>query len=30
MIASMTEHPAFIIGRRTDVLASNTLARALL
>jgi transcriptional regulator with XRE-family HTH domain len=30
LIASMTEHPAFIIGRRTDVLASNTLARALL
>ncbi|BCJ49812.1 transcriptional regulator [Actinoplanes sp. NBRC 14428] len=30
MIASMTEHPAFIVGRRTDVLASNTLARALL
>jgi transcriptional regulator with XRE-family HTH domain len=30
MIASMIDHPAFIIGRRTDVLASNTLARALL
>ncbi|MDG6108647.1 helix-turn-helix domain-containing protein [Dactylosporangium aurantiacum] len=30
MIASMVDHPALIIGRRTDVLASNTLARALL
>ena len=30
MIASLTEHPAFIVGRRTDVLAANTLARALL
>jgi transcriptional regulator with XRE-family HTH domain len=30
MIASLTDHPAFVIGRRTDVLASNTLARALL
>ncbi|MET7392906.1 helix-turn-helix transcriptional regulator [Dactylosporangium sp. NPDC005572] len=30
LIASMTEHPAFIVGRRTDVLASNALARALL
>ena len=30
MIASMTDHPAFIVGRRTDVLAANTLARALL
>ncbi|MFI7604353.1 helix-turn-helix transcriptional regulator [Micromonospora sp. NPDC049366] len=30
MIASMVDHPAFIVGRRTDVLASNTLARALL
>jgi transcriptional regulator with XRE-family HTH domain len=30
MIASMTDHPAFIVGRRTDILASNTLARALL
>jgi transcriptional regulator with XRE-family HTH domain len=30
LIASMVDHPAFIIGRRTDVLASNTLARALL
>ncbi|MEU8238468.1 helix-turn-helix transcriptional regulator [Actinoplanes missouriensis] len=30
MIASMTEHPALILGRRTDVLAANALARALL
>ncbi|GAA2576728.1 helix-turn-helix transcriptional regulator [Winogradskya consettensis] len=30
MIASMTEHPALILGRRTDVLAANPLARALL
>jgi hypothetical protein len=30
MIASMVDHPAFIVGRRTDVLASNPLARALL
>ncbi|MDQ0370864.1 helix-turn-helix transcriptional regulator [Catenuloplanes indicus] len=30
MIASMTEHPAFIVGRRTDILAANPLARALL
>lgn len=30
MIASMTEHPAVILGRRTDVLAANLLARALL
>ncbi|MFI5488541.1 helix-turn-helix transcriptional regulator [Micromonospora echinaurantiaca] len=30
MIASLVDHPAFIVGRRTDVLASNTLARALL
>ncbi|GAA1614455.1 helix-turn-helix transcriptional regulator [Actinoplanes couchii] len=30
MIASMTDHPAFVIGRRTDVLASNALANALL
>ncbi|WJK43091.1 helix-turn-helix transcriptional regulator [Solwaraspora sp. WMMA2056] len=30
LIASMTDHPAFVIGRRTDVLASNALARALL
>lgn len=30
MIASMGGHPAFIVGRRTDVLASNALARALM
>jgi transcriptional regulator with XRE-family HTH domain len=30
MIASMTEHPALILGRRTDVLAANRLACALL
>ncbi len=30
MIASMTGHPAFVIGRRTDVLYANTLAKALL
>jgi transcriptional regulator with XRE-family HTH domain len=30
MIASMVDHPAFVVGRRTDVLASNALARALL
>ncbi|MEU5909292.1 transcriptional regulator [Micromonospora sp. NPDC047527] len=30
MIASMVDHPAFVVGRRTDVLASNVLARALL
>ncbi|MFG1717084.1 helix-turn-helix transcriptional regulator [Micromonospora chalcea] len=30
LIASMTEHPALVLGRRTDVLASNALARALL
>ncbi|MFG1926490.1 helix-turn-helix transcriptional regulator [Cryptosporangium sp. NPDC048952] len=30
MIASMTEQPALILGRRTDVLASNALADALL
>ncbi|BCY10679.1 helix-turn-helix transcriptional regulator [Actinoplanes sp. L3-i22] len=29
-IASMTGHPALILGRRTDVLAANDLARALL
>lgn len=29
MIASMTDHPALILGRRTDVLAANALARAL-
>ncbi|WP_460492156.1 helix-turn-helix transcriptional regulator [Dactylosporangium cerinum] len=30
LIASMVDHPAFIVGRRTDVLAANPLARALL
>ena len=30
LIASMTDHPALILGRRTDVLASNALARALM
>jgi transcriptional regulator with XRE-family HTH domain len=30
MMASLTEHPAFVVGRRTDVLAANPLARALL
>ena len=30
LLASMTEHPALILGRRTDVLASNALGRALL
>jgi transcriptional regulator with XRE-family HTH domain len=30
LIASMTDHPEFIVGRRTDILASNALARALL
>ncbi|MBM2614912.1 helix-turn-helix domain-containing protein [Actinoplanes sp. LDG1-06] len=30
LIASMTDHPALILGRRTDVLAANPLARALL
>ncbi|GGN63701.1 transcriptional regulator [Actinoplanes lobatus] len=29
LIASMSEHPALILGRRTDVLAANTLAREL-
>jgi transcriptional regulator with XRE-family HTH domain len=29
LIASMSEHPALILGRRTDVLAANTLARQL-
>lgn len=29
LIASMNEHPALILGRRTDVLAANTLAREL-
>ncbi|WP_329016303.1 helix-turn-helix transcriptional regulator [Micromonospora rifamycinica] len=27
LIASMREHPALVLGRRTDVLAANTLAR---
>lgn len=30
MLASLTGHPALILGRRTDVLAANPLARALL
>ncbi|MEU8080958.1 helix-turn-helix transcriptional regulator [Catellatospora citrea] len=30
LVASLTEHPAFVVGRRTDVLAANDLARALL
>ncbi len=30
LIDSLTDQPAFIIGRRTDVLASNPLARALI
>jgi transcriptional regulator with XRE-family HTH domain len=30
MIAALTEQPALILGRRTDVLAANPLARALL
>jgi transcriptional regulator with XRE-family HTH domain len=30
LIASLADHPALILGRRTDVLASNPLARALL
>jgi transcriptional regulator with XRE-family HTH domain len=30
MLASMVDHPALILGRRTDVLASNALACALL
>jgi transcriptional regulator with XRE-family HTH domain len=30
LLASLTDHPAFIIGRRTAVLAANTLARALI
>jgi transcriptional regulator with XRE-family HTH domain len=30
MLDSMADHPAFILGRRTDVLAANTLARALI
>ena len=30
LVASLVDHPAFIVGRRTDVLASNALARALM
>jgi len=30
LLASLVDHPALILGRRTDVLASNTLASALL
>ncbi len=30
LLESFVDHPAFIIGRRTDVLASNDLARALI
>jgi transcriptional regulator with XRE-family HTH domain len=30
LIASMVDHPAFIVGRRTDILAANDLARALI
>jgi transcriptional regulator with XRE-family HTH domain len=30
LLDSLTDQPAFIIGRRTDVLASNALARALI
>jgi transcriptional regulator with XRE-family HTH domain len=30
MLDSMVDHPAFILGRRTDVLAANILARALI
>jgi transcriptional regulator with XRE-family HTH domain len=30
LIASMVDHPAFIVGRRTDILAANPLACALL
>ncbi|GAB3254221.1 helix-turn-helix transcriptional regulator [Kineosporia babensis] len=30
MLASLVDHPALILGRRTDVLASNSLADALL
>jgi len=30
MLASLTDHPALVLGRRTDVLAANALARALL
>jgi transcriptional regulator with XRE-family HTH domain len=30
MVASFADHPAFVLGRRTDVLAVNPLARALI
>jgi transcriptional regulator with XRE-family HTH domain len=30
MLDSMVDHPAFVLGRRTDVLAANALARALI
>ncbi|WP_432571094.1 helix-turn-helix transcriptional regulator [Kineococcus sp. SYSU DK005] len=30
LLDSLGDHPAFVLGRRTDVLASNALARALL
>ncbi|MBB2899356.1 transcriptional regulator with XRE-family HTH domain [Kineococcus radiotolerans] len=30
LLASLVDHPAFIVGRRTDVLAANALARALM
>jgi transcriptional regulator with XRE-family HTH domain len=30
LMDGLTDHPAFIIGRRTDVLAANALARALI
>nr|WP_246315975.1 helix-turn-helix transcriptional regulator [Kineococcus aurantiacus] len=30
LLDSLRDHPAFVVGRRTDVLASNALARALL
>lgn len=29
LLASLSDHPALVLGRRTDVLASNALARAL-
>jgi hypothetical protein len=30
LLDSLVDHPAFVLGRRTDVLAANALARALL
>jgi hypothetical protein len=30
MLDSMVDHPAFVLGRRTDILAANPLARALI